>query len=166
MIKHILAGLISALCLSAPVFAQTFSHTHDTKGYHSHDITTYRTTGTCCCCCNTHTSSELLGSAHHTTRTYVRRYTHPTVERKTYTRVVHPHSSRNYSGHHYSKLHHHADHHVVHRQHHKHPHKHVMTHDERRERDYARASEGHSDRTHAWAHYDRKWRSRTNDKRH
>lgn len=160
MIKFLLAGLASALCFSAPAFAQTFSHAHGAKGYHSHDITTYRSSGDCCCC-NTHRSSELLGSTHHTTRTYVRRYTHPTVERKTYTRVVHPHSSHHYSGHH-----HHDHRTIVHRETHEHPHKHVMTHDERRERDYARAGDGHSDRTHAWAHYDRKWRSRTNAKRH
>ena len=161
MIKFILAGLASALCLSAPVFGQTFSHAHGAKGYHSHDITIYRTSGDCCCCCNTHRSTELLGSTQQTTRTYVRRHTHPTVERKTYTRVVHPHSSHHYSGHH-----HHDHRTIVHRETHEHPHKHAMTHDERRERDYARAGDGHSDRTHAWAHYDRKWRSRTNAKRH
>lgn len=166
MIKFILAGLASALSLSTPVLAQTFSHAHGAKGYHSHDITIYRTSGDCCCCCNTHRSTELLGSTQQTTRTYVRRYTHPTVERKTYTRVVHPHSSHHYSGHHHSKHHHHDQRTIVHRETQKHPHKHVMTHDERRERDYARAGEGHSDRTHAWAHYDRKWRSRTNAKRH
>ena len=161
MIKHVLAGLASALCLSAPALAQTFSHTHGTKGYHGHDITTYTVTGACCCCCGAETATELLNPSHQTNRTYVRRYTHPTVERRTYTRVIEPHTS-----YHASREHHHEHSQVVHHEAHSYHAAPILTHDERRERDYALAGQGHTDRAHAWAHYDRKWRSRTNDKRH
>lgn len=161
MIKYTLAGLVTALCLGAPAFAQTFSHTHGTKGYHSHDITTYTVTGSCCCCCGTGPAMELSGTAHQTPRTYVRRYTHPTVERRTYTRIVEP-----YRLDHVSRNQHRADSRIVHHEVHRHHQEQVLSHDERRERDYALAGNGHSDRAHAWAHYDRKWRSRTNDKRH
>jgi hypothetical protein len=149
--------MASALCLSLPSLAQQFSHTHGSKGHHSHDVTTYTVSGTCCC--PTHSSVELSGATHHSTQTYVRRYTHPVIERRTYTRVVEPHIS-------------HSTHRRIvrvdsHHQHHKqHDHKTVLSHDERRERDYALAGDGHDDRAQAWAHYDRKWRSRTNDKRH
>mgnify|MGYP001799484030 CR=1 FL=1 len=161
MIKFILAAMAATLCLSAPAFAQTFSQTHGAKGYHSHDITTYTVNGSCCCCCGANTSTELLGAAHQTTRTYVRRYTHPTVERRTYTRIVEPQATYNYS-----REYRRAERRVVHHGAQSHHQERVLTHDERRERDYARAAEGHSDRARAWAHYDRRWRSRTNDKRH
>ena len=165
MIKFTVLGAAAALSLGLPAMAQTFSHTHGSKGHHSHDITTYTVTGSCCC--PTHSTTELHGAAHHSTHTYVRRYTHPTVERRTYTRVVEPHAahsySRSYSSHQSHHRHHSTQHHSSHSLHH---HKPGLSHDERRERDYALAGDGHSDRAHAWSHYDRKWRSRTNDKRH
>lgn len=165
MIKFTLLSVTAALCLGLPAMTQTFSHSHGSKGHHTHDITTYTVTGSCCC--PSHRTTELHEAAHQTTRTYVRRYTHPTVERRTYTRIVEPYAghshSRSYSSHQTHHSHHLAEHHSSHSQHQHHS---VLSHHERRERDYALAGDGHSDRAHAWAHYDRKWRSRTNDKRH
>ena len=165
MIKFTLVGAAAAFCFSLPAMAQTFSHTHGAKGHHSHDITTYTVTGSCCC--PSHSATELHGAAHQTTRTYVRRYTHPTVERRTYTRIVEPYAghshSRSHTSYHSHRSYRSVEHHSTHSQH---QHIRVLSHDERRERDYALAGDGHSDRAHAWAHYDRKWRSRTNDKRH
>lgn len=165
MIKFMMASAVSALCLSLPAMAQTFTHTHGATGHYSHDITTYSVSGSCCC--PTQSSTELQGAAHPTARTYVRRYTHPTIERRTYSRVVEPHAARtytrSYSTLHSSYRHHEAERHTSYEAQHR---EHVLSHDERRERDYALAGEAHSDRARAWAHYDRKWRSRTNDKRH
>lgn len=165
MIKFTLVGAAAAFCFSLPAMAQTYSHVHGAKGHHSHDITTYTVTGSCCC--PSYSVTELHGAAHQTTRTYVRRYTHPTVERRTYTRIVEPYAghshSRSRTSHQSHRSYRSVEHHSTHSQHQHIP---VLSHDERRERDYALAGDGHSDRAQAWAHYDRKWRSRTNDKRH
>lgn len=86
MIRPLIAALGLAAAIALPGAAQTFTHTIDGRT-HTHDITQYRTVGTCCV--------ETCGSTTRTythapvTRTYTRTYTHAPVTR-TYTYAPQP----------------------------------------------------------------------------
>lgn len=176
MIKLALTAIGTLLCLGTTATAQSFSHTHGEKGHHSHDTTIYTVSGDCCCDTQGHSTvirsnDELHGAATsrgHITRTYTRTSVHPTVERRVYIRTVPQravhHRTTSHSHHHQSE--HRQNHHQSHSARTHHQSYSGLSHDERRARDYASAEAGHSDRAHAWAHYDRRWRLRTNDKRH
>lgn len=126
-------------------------------------------------------SSHSLQGAPVVTRTYTRTYVHPHKETRVYSRTVpghvthrsHSHRTYSYRGHgHRAHGHDHRSHGHHHGHRHGHTHKdkthgpYGMSHDERLQYDYAYDGERHDDRDRAWAHYDKRWRSRTNDKRH
>jgi hypothetical protein len=114
MIRKLLAasGFVAALAL--PGAAQTFTHTIDGVT-HTHDITVYKTYGTCClqtsCCTQAYSSCGHYTPSYHydhhghgysyhsghatttrtythapVTRTYTRTYTHAPTTVRTYTR--------------------------------------------------------------------------------
>ncbi|MEO1643072.1 MAG: hypothetical protein AAFR74_07020 [Pseudomonadota bacterium] len=104
MIRKLIAAAGLAAAITLPGAAQTFTHTIDGVT-HTHDITTYRTVGTCCievqtCGCATtstvvhHPSTATCGTtvsrsytyAPTTKRTHTRSYSGPPVAR-TYTRT-------------------------------------------------------------------------------
>ncbi|MEP1143379.1 MAG: hypothetical protein ABJH52_06640 [Henriciella sp.] len=159
MIKLALGAIALALSIAFPAAAQSFSHTHGEQGHHSHDTTIHNVSGDCCCMTThrTHAPKQVR-------RTYTKTYVHPKVERRVYTRTVpneRTHRRVKTRGHGHGHGHGHKQHRSTHTST-KTP---ALSYDEQRDRDYALAGERHNDRAQAWAHYDRRWRSRTNDKR-
>lgn len=163
MIKLALGALALALSLAFPAAAQSFSHTHGGQGHHTHDTTIHKVSGDCCCVTThrTHAPKQVR-------RTYTKTYVHPRVERRVYTRTVpndrthrrvKPHGHSHHRRHGHSQIH---GHHHSSNQSTRTP---ALSYDELRDQDYALAGRSHNDRAEAWAHYDRRWRSRTNDKR-
>ncbi len=126
----------AALLFSAPALAQHFTHTHGGHT-HSHDITMESTHGSCCHIqtCDRRIisrSSELSGAPAQTSSI-----------KRTFTRTYVTTPSRSDDAH--------------------------MTHRSRSERSVFHRERGpiapvytHRDRDQAWAHYDRRWKSRTN----
>jgi hypothetical protein len=87
MFRFAIAALGAAVCFIAPATAQTFTHTVNGQ-HHSHDITTYTTSGDCCqhtSCGQTHTTHSYTQP---TTRTYTRSYTSAPTVTRTYTQPV------------------------------------------------------------------------------
>ena len=156
LISATVLALGAALGLAAPASAQTFTHT--VNGHtHSHDITTYQTVGTCCVTQHTCTGGH---DHNHTHTTHApTQYTHtvtsaPVRTVRTYsvpapvttvTRHVYVQPAPVY----------------VHRP------APVYIHTPAPRPVYQTYSVArHDDRDRAWAHYDRGWKSRTNNRRH
>lgn len=153
MIRKLIAAAGIATALALPGAAQTFTHTINGVT-HTHDITTYETVGTCCvqvqtCGCShtttvhrphTSTCGTTTRTYSHapTTRTYTRSYTSAPVTRtytRTYTQPAPVMTRRVYvAPPRTSELSYHPD--------------------------YYRPTY-HDDRDEPYAHYDRKWKSRT-----
>ncbi len=165
MIRIALLSLGTLNLFGFAATAQSFSHSHGHSGYHSHDTTIHVTRGTCChehhCGSRSHSHSRHHGhsshsshgshSSHHSprtrhvTRTYTRTYVHPHTTTRTYTRTVQPtHITRYYVTPQPKTVHYYAPH----------------------EQHLDDRTIYHNDRGEAWAHYDRKWKSRTNTRRH
>ena len=133
MIRRLLAAFGLAAALALPAAAQTFTHTYNGRT-HVHDITEYRTVGTCCAdTCGTTTRTYTHAPV---TRTYTRTYTQAPVTR-TYTRTYAPQpvvQQRVYIEHRpAAPLSYHPGYTVY----------------------------VHDDRDRPYAHYDRRWKSRT-----
>ncbi len=161
MIRLTLAALASVLCFAAPAVAQSFSHSHGGHA-HSHDTTIYTTSGTCCYdqgCGNSLSGLSTLAGAPAVTRTYARTYSQgPTITR-TYKQAAPTYatSHRTYThSSHRTRHGSHASHHPQHRDHGGQGSHH---------RSDDRAPIYHTDRGEAWAHYERRWKRRTNTRR-
>lgn len=152
MIRKLLTAFGIAAALALPGAAQTFTHTINGVP-HTHDTTTYRTVGTCCAqtygCSSTtssvhapRTTTRTYTSAPTTTRTYKRTYTQAPVTR-TYS---HAPVTRTYTS---------AP--VVTRRVYVTP---PRTAAVSYHPGYYRPRY-HDDRAQPYAHYDRKWKSRT-----
>lgn len=139
MFRFAIAALGAAVCFIAPATAQTFTHTVNGQ-HHSHDITTYTTHGDCCqhSCGQTHASHTTRTYTEPTTRTYTRTYSSAPTVTRTYTQPVQTHRV-------------------------------VQTYAPAprtvyvQPRHYAPAPRivYHNDRAQPYAHYDRRWKSRT-----
>lgn len=137
-------GFATVLC-AAPAMAQIFTHTHNGHR-HSHDITLETTHGTCCqavpCDAATTSHTRVLSGAPAKTRTVTRTYTR--------THVTQPSVKRQYS----TSSRSHYDHQTQRKQ----SRGHVYN---TRNRGPVMPGYRQNDRADAWAHYDHRWKSRT-----